>query len=35
MSLSRAFVDPEPVADDDGRLVCVSRCTMAVVPKPT
>ena len=22
------------ITDDDGRLVCVSRCTMAVVPKP-
>jgi 1,4-dihydroxy-2-naphthoyl-CoA hydrolase len=23
------------ITDDGGRLVCVSRCTMAVVPKPT
>ncbi len=23
------------ITDDDGRLVCVSRCTMAVIPRPT
>ena len=23
------------ITDDHGRLVCVSRCTMAVIPKPT
>ena len=23
------------ITDDDGKLVCVSRCTMAVIPTPT
>jgi 1,4-dihydroxy-2-naphthoyl-CoA hydrolase len=31
----RAQVWEIRITDDDGRLVCVSRCTMAIIPKPT